>query len=116
MRPRIRTTLDTRYKPPRLRAWAILKQMTGIELIAQERKEQLTKHGRTARHDDSHENEDLLKAAKYAIEPCEQHFKEMELGWAHFATKIDAKTPIDRLKVAGALIAAEIDRLQRADG
>lgn len=90
--------------------------MTGIELITQERKEQLTKHGWTARHDDSHESEDLLKAAKYAIEPCEQHFKEMDLGWSHFASKIDDKTPIERLKVAGALIAAEIDRLLRADG
>ena len=27
MRPRIRTTLNTRYKPPRLRAWAILNKM-----------------------------------------------------------------------------------------
>jgi hypothetical protein len=88
---------------------------TGIELISEEREEQLTKHGKTARHDDSHENEDLLKAAKYAIEPCEQYFKEMDIGWSHFAAKIDAKTPIERLKVAGALIAAEIDRLLREE-
>jgi hypothetical protein len=83
---------------------------TGIELIAQEREEQIKKHGFDASRDRGNENKELIKAALFAINP--QQF-EWPFFWAEkFRDRILAKpTEIDRLKVAGALIAAEIDRL-----
>jgi hypothetical protein len=85
---------------------------TGIELIAQERQEQLEKHGWTSKHDSAHENEELISAAIYALDPCMENFKYLDVEWAHFVSKIDDKNRVDQLKIAGALIAAEIDRLQ----
>ncbi len=85
---------------------------TGIELIAQERQERLEKHGWTDKHDSTHENEELVRAAIYALDPCMDNLKQLDIGWAHFVSKIDdKKNRIDQLKVAGALIAAEIDRI-----
>ena len=87
---------------------------TGIELIAIERQEQIEKHKWTSEHDSCHENEELVRAAIYALDPCMDNFKQLDIGWAHFVTKIDnKKSRIDQLKVAGALIAAEIDRIQK---
>ena len=85
---------------------------TGIELIATERQEQINKHGWTSEHDKSHENEELVRAAIYALDPCMDHFKQLDLGWGSFVSRIDNKdSRVDQLKVAGALIAAEIDRI-----
>lgn len=86
---------------------------TGIELIAIERQEQIEKHGWSYEHDKSHENEELIRAAIYALDPCMNNFRQLDIEWAHFVTNIDnKKNRIDQLKVAGALIAAEIDRIQ----
>ena len=83
---------------------------TGVELIAEERKEQIEKHGYSQRHDNEYLNDELKYASMYALEPCA--FTASRFDWLGFQDKINGKTTIDRLKIAGALIAAEIDRIQ----
>jgi transposase len=83
---------------------------TGIELITEERKEQIEKHGWNVEDDESYNNEELLKAALFCVDQ-----KQFEWPWnwlEKYRTKITCKNRVDQLKVAGALIAAEIDRIQ----
>lgn len=88
-----------------------MKKMTGIELITKEREEQLQKHGWTPQHDDQHYDGSLVHAAISAMLLDGDFFPE---NWdLKYFNKFESKTLIDRMKVAGALIAAEIDRLQR---
>ena len=90
---------------------------TGIELIAEERREQIEKHGWSKDHDQfEHSEGQIILAAEYALNPLQDN----ELiqygygGWENFEESIRGKQNIiERLKVAGALIAAEIDRIQR---
>lgn len=86
---------------------------TGIELIAEERQEQIKKHKWSLFHDTKHNNNELIYAAAYALEP--NKFNGSRFDWISFQLKIDSKAEIERLKVAGALIAAEIDRLQNIE-
>lgn len=90
--------------------------MTGIELIAKERQEQIEKHGRTV-HKDSIDNYDsqlslgalMLLSVDYeeGIDPAS--YPE---GWDHeICMKMIGKSYKERLIIAGALIAAELDRL-----
>lgn len=84
---------------------------TGIELIAEERKEQIEKHGFDVTKDSGYNDNELIKAALFAINPnqFEWPFYWME----EFREKIKNKpNDVERLKIAGALIAAEIDRIQ----
>ena len=89
---------------------------TGIELISDERKRQVEVLGYTAKHDDIKTNESLANAAScYAMTPL---FRPNDRPPYHFPwTQSDWKpSPDNRIKElvkAGALIAAEIDRLQR---
>ena len=93
----------------------------GLELIAEERQRQIEAEGWTDQHDDSHGDGQLANAAAcYAM--SERYRRAMiwnvtlrfrvwpweEKGWK--------PTPNDRIRElvkAGALIAAEIDRLHR---
>lgn len=82
---------------------------SGLELIAKERMEQIVKHGFDKEHDgnDKHQNGELADAA---------HFALTLHGWPEewdreFADKIAKKPYKERLAIAGALIASEIDRL-----
>lgn len=83
---------------------------TGIELIGQERKEQIEKHGYTTDIDkDVNKYCELLGAAEYIINKDRNKFP---LRWhLSLMEKFDKKSRIEQLTVAGALIAAEIDRL-----
>jgi len=90
---------------------------TGIELIDEERREQIEKHGWDKEHDEQHEYGELRKMA--AILCCMDTDAYVEdAGDFNSGTNIwglEEKLKDDeihRLKVAGALIAAEIDRLQ----
>ena len=84
---------------------------TGIELISEERQDQIVKHGFTSKRDDSYTNLELQRAAVFAITGAREYYPEdWDLEWK---VRIQAKSEIGRLIVAGALIAAEIDRLQR---
>lgn len=83
---------------------------SGVELISEERKEQIEKHGWNLKNDEDYSNKELIKAALFCIN---QDVFEWPFYWTEeFRNKIlSKKTEIDRLKIAGALIAAEIDRL-----
>lgn len=113
--------------------------MNGIELITAERERQITKEGWTAEHDDEHEVGELaLVAALYATPILLYNVNVYEdsitwndpYGWTGWDEKWDKrkrsimdniipnsslpnKKRIRNLVKAGALIAAEIDRLQR---
>jgi len=93
--------------------------MSGIERIANERQRQIDAEGWTPEHDDQYQNNELECAAECYL-------------WAAYEAKIDevsslsppdwpwhaswwkpSDDPIRNLEKAGALIAAEIDRLER---
>ena len=85
--------------------------MTGIEMIAKERQEQIEKHGRTIEKD-VRENSDyqLSIGALKLLDPTDQLPPN---GWdINIYNKMRHKPYKDRLIIAGALIAAEIDRLE----
>ncbi len=84
---------------------------TGIELITKEREEQIKKHGYTQEHDDQHKDGALINAAIFAIT---LRGEWRQKGWEIFEAKMLEKSYDKRIIVAGALIAAEIDRLRRA--
>lgn len=102
---------------------------TGVELIAEERLRQINEEGWTPEHDDTHSNFELSRAAiayiasaltirvyqriKHADFPYESITYEDLWPWSK---KLDWRSQfysIRTLTIAGALIAAEIDRLQR---
>jgi ABC-type dipeptide/oligopeptide/nickel transport system ATPase component len=87
---------------------------TGIEKIARERSEQLTIHNRTHGHDQEiNKNQELRQAAIYCLTLNDL---DWPITWAtHYAHKIAGKSYEERMVVAGALLAAEIDRLILAD-
>lgn len=87
----------------------------GIEIISEERKRQIKDENYTAEHDDTHSIGELANAAScYAMIP---ELRPASLPPSHFPWLSGWKpTPDDRIRElakAGALIAAEIDRLQR---
>ena len=86
----------------------------GIELIAKERDEQIKKHGWTLQHDvDSHEKGKIVEVVVTALTSTAS--KDFPLGWEGFAEKIIKKSYKEKLIIAGALIAAEIDRVQKLE-
>ena len=86
--------------------------MNGIERIAAERKRQIEQKGYTPEHDREHKHFELTAAAiAYALHAAgEQHANE---NWWPFPPEAwrPSDDPIRDLEKAGALIAAEIDRL-----
>jgi len=103
----IKKTVDSLFDP------TPPPQMDGVSLIAQERHEQKTKHGYTdefqAQNPQYYSNGQLIDAAHYALT-----LHGWPASWENIETKerIAQKSYRDRLIVAGALIAAELDRLQ----
>jgi len=96
-------------------------KQTGIELIAQERKEQIEKHGISVEEDVEVNVSDELRLAAHTLTSVRSKITvDGDLirpfnpwPWKEYAwVKICKKSYKDRLVVAGALIAAEIDRLQ----
>ena len=89
--------------------------MNGIERIAKERKRQIEEEGWSEKHDDSHKSGEMAKAgACYAVRGL------VDIGlinrhwpWSFSWWKPSPENRIRELEKAGALIAAEIDRLQR---
>ena len=97
---------------------------TGVELIAEERARHSTVEGWTPAHDDKHRRRQLAKAAHSYLathaEPDVDHPRSPALmrscwdwPWAKKWWK-PSNDPVRNLVKAGALIAAEIDRLNRA--
>lgn len=96
-----------------------LKKMekTGIELIADERKRQIEEEGFDPVHDERWTGGEMAIAAICYAEPGKKHpdFKPYEFPWDSEWWK---PTPDDRVRElvkAGALIAAEIDRLNNLE-
>lgn len=98
-------------------------QPTGIEMIAAERQRQIEVEGWSPEHDDQHINQELARAACYYAVPPQQggllgadlETRLFPYSWSREWAKKHNKTRLHQLAVAGALIAAEIDRLQRAE-
>lgn len=89
---------------------------TGTELIAAERQRQVAQEGWTLEHDDEHDDGELLQAARcyLSLNPDYPHLTGAALDWPwHPDWWKPSPDPIRNLVKAGALIAAEIDRLQR---
>lgn len=101
---------------------------TGAELIAAEREKQKTKWGE--RHDDGHRMGELADAAIFFAEPptrpgsgpsrlarvfVNSHGVSARYldPWRGIEAQKEKHDRVNQLVVAGALIAAEIDRLQR---
>ena len=99
--------------------------MAGVELIAAERQRQIAVEGWTSEHDDQHDSGELTAAAEcYAARAADQLS-----GISKFSAEVPMQWPWEKswwkpsddpernLAKAGALIAAEIDRLnRRSDG
>lgn len=104
------TYTATRIEPP-----------TGVELIAKERARQISQEGWTPEHDDKYESGQLAKAAAcYSIPNVLEYLPSggMSLLMRIWPGKMQnwKPTPNNRIREltkAGALIAAEIDRLLR---
>jgi hypothetical protein len=82
--------------------------MNGVDIIAKEREEQINKH---KWNDDIHKNGELIEAALFALDPMKF---DWPVGWSYDSMlKIKEKAYVNRLAVAGALIAAEYDRIMK---
>jgi hypothetical protein len=87
---------------------------SGVELIAEERQKQIKMYGTTECHDIDHADNQLLNAAIYALTNG-NITKYSQQGWEEFEENVERDYhEIDNLVKTGALIAAEIDRLQYA--
>lgn len=89
---------------------------TGIEIIAEERQRQIEVEGWTPEHDDEHIFGEMAQAAACYAHP--NTFKRLDMVEWPESWSLDyyKPTPDDRIRElakAGALIAAEIDRLNR---
>ncbi|TPE44955.1 hypothetical protein [Pontibacter mangrovi] len=100
----------------------------GVELIAAERQRQIEQEGWTPEHDAEHDSEELVHAAKcYASAAIANTYSKRNVTYAGYRPGEKAPNqwpwqgswwkpsadPIRNLVKAGALIAAEIDRLNR---
>jgi hypothetical protein len=97
---------------------------TGIELIAEERARQISQEGWTPEHDNQHRRGELAHAAvgyaslaayqssAHLTSPATEMDPHPQWPWDADWWKPSASR-IRNLQKAGALIAAEIDRLQR---
>lgn len=95
---------------------------TGISIIIDERLRQLTVKGYDNAHDDEHNKGELAHAAALFAYPEISSYVLSEKNWpegkAFYHPSGDVNTVADRIKElakAGALITAEIDRLNRLD-
>jgi hypothetical protein len=97
--------------------------MSGAEMIAAERERQIRVEGWNPEHDDEHEDAEMVAAARaycFAVSFTEMEQSELWLqirGYWPWGARWwkPSPDPIRNLTKAGALIAAEIDRLQRVN-
>jgi len=98
--------------PPILARAPESEYKTGAQLIVDERMRQIAEEGMSHAHDDKYKNQELLRGA------CTYMSLHLALSgfawpWAKDWWK-PSGDPVRNLTKAGALIAAEIDRIQRA--
>ena len=91
----------------------------GVTLISKERARQVEEEGWTIRHDNQHVSKELAMAgACYAFDYAGNGkgiLPSTDWPWHEDWWKPTPNNPIKQLVKAGALIAAEIDRLHRFD-
>lgn len=89
----------------------------GAQMIARERMEQIEKHKFGPSCDDDYTEGELVQAALFALQSDDDFSMTLyPKGWQDwFAIKIFSKSWVERLSIAGALLAAEIDRLKRLE-
>ena len=97
------------------------RTMTGIELVAKERKRQIEEEGFSPKHDAEHTDGELAMAAACYAAPEQVYIHTQAEDVHHFVDpwpedwhewdKREEHSRIRQLAIAGALIAAEIDRL-----
>ena len=94
----------------------------GIELIAEERQRQIAEEGWTPEHDDEHSTGELALVASFYAMAEQQRLEELitdsitpptGFPWDAEWWKPTPENRVRELQKAGALIAAEIDRLNR---
>lgn len=91
------------------------KTIDGIDLIAKERYEQITKHGRTIEHDVKYNRQSELYLGAMAI--LEKDLIQFPSNWdGAWCARAIQKSYKERLIIAGAFIAAELDLLQALEG
>ena len=97
--------------------------MTGVELIAAERRRQVEEEGWTPEHDATHDCGELaIAAAELAVDGTDAEVDSRDFDadmWrlvAKHGCNGTAPDNIRALVIAGALIAAEIDRLVGDEG
>lgn len=109
-----------RRQPPPAGPVAPPRASTGADLIAAERQRQMAKEGWTPAHDDEHVSGELAWAAVCYAAPGSVYSDGSDMvdpwPWAKEWDKRDKHDRQRRLVIAGALIAAEIDRLRRLAG
>jgi hypothetical protein len=95
----------------------------GISLIRNQRQRQVAVHGYTFEHDDHHVHGELARAAAcYArLAATQQDIPDVTMlppqDWPFAPDEWHpSANPLHNLERAGALLAAEIDRLYRRDG
>lgn len=107
-------------------------QKSGVEIIAEERQQQIEEHGYTIEHDKHYTNNELLRAAMCYIQQCKyvgcavwqdrvptdwpfqaKYWKPRPYFDNNKCPIIDVESAIKMLSKAGAFIAAEIDRLKQ---
>lgn len=117
---------------PTKNAFAVLHEndiasapLLGVELITRERNRQIVTERWSTQHDDSHTDQSMaIVAAMYAVHGTDSEVLNRAgdgevtdawpKTWAERFDKRNKHPRIRQLAIAGALIAAEIDRLQRA--
>jgi hypothetical protein len=98
------------------------RRISGSEMISTERERQVTSEGWTPEHDDEHDKAELAQAAGYYLHEAiiktkygtnSLHYEHpIRWPWEEKSWK-PSEDPARNLVKAGALIAAEIDRLSR---
>ena len=86
---------------------------TGVELIADERKRQVEEEGWTPEHDDTHDGMEMAEAAVSYVLSEDEFAHVVPTSWPWDEKWWKPTTYLRNLVKAGALIAAEIDRLLR---
>lgn len=103
----------------KVKPFAGRKWLSGVHRIEDERRRQQAEEGWTPEHDDTHVNGELANAAiAYLLhEKPRKNIKRTSppLFWPWDGQYWKPKDRIRNLERAGALIAAEIDRLQRLE-
>lgn len=94
-------------------------ELTGAQLIAAERQRQIEVEGWSSENDDQYENDELLHAAAVYMSATSAYGSPLEdVAWPWDPEWFKPGTPVDKVRCltkAGAILAAEIDRLKRVE-